>query len=273
VTADFRIHSICVVKNEQDVIEHCLKEARAWSDFIYVLDNGSTDGTWEKVQAMADERLVAWKSSDEPFRGSLRSDVFNAFRGRSRPGDWWCRLDADEFYIDDPRRFLARVTFPYHVVWGVGVDYFVTDRDLEDLDFSDPVAELLPRLHYYWANSSEARFFRDRSRLEWPADGSWPRHMGLSWPERILFRHYKYRSPAQIQIRLDTRRQEVARGYPGWKYAIHDDWREKIRAAASLNDDRSSDEFVLDTASLPDHLEPPHRRAAKWLLHTLRIWP
>lgn len=32
----FRIHSICVDKNEADIIEQCLKEASKWSDYIYV---------------------------------------------------------------------------------------------------------------------------------------------------------------------------------------------------------------------------------------------
>ncbi len=44
-----QIHSICLVKNEADIIEQTLKAGIDWSDFIYVFDNGSSDGTWEKV--------------------------------------------------------------------------------------------------------------------------------------------------------------------------------------------------------------------------------
>lgn len=31
---DFKIHSICVVKNEADIIEECLKAASQWSDYV-----------------------------------------------------------------------------------------------------------------------------------------------------------------------------------------------------------------------------------------------
>ena len=44
-----KIHSICMVKNEADIIEQTIKAAAKWSDFIYIFDNGSTDGSWEKV--------------------------------------------------------------------------------------------------------------------------------------------------------------------------------------------------------------------------------
>jgi hypothetical protein len=32
-------------------------------------------------------------------------------------GDWWCILDADEFYIDDPREFLEAVPKRFSSVW------------------------------------------------------------------------------------------------------------------------------------------------------------
>ena len=48
-----KIHGLCVVKNEADIIEQTLRSAATWCDWIYVLDNGSSDGTWEKVQRLA----------------------------------------------------------------------------------------------------------------------------------------------------------------------------------------------------------------------------
>lgn len=50
-----KIHSICLVKNESDIIAQTLKAAVNWSDFIYVYDNGSTDGTWEKVISLSEK--------------------------------------------------------------------------------------------------------------------------------------------------------------------------------------------------------------------------
>lgn len=52
-----KIHCVCVVKDEVDVIEQTLKAASQWSDFIYVLDNGSCDHTWEKVLNISQNAL------------------------------------------------------------------------------------------------------------------------------------------------------------------------------------------------------------------------
>ena len=47
MSSDFKIHAICVVKNEVDIIEACLRSAEQWADRIIVYDNKSDDGTWE----------------------------------------------------------------------------------------------------------------------------------------------------------------------------------------------------------------------------------
>jgi glycosyltransferase involved in cell wall biosynthesis len=55
---DFKIHCIALCKNEADVIGVCLQEAVKWADYIYVYDNGSSDGTWEIVKKLDSSRLI-----------------------------------------------------------------------------------------------------------------------------------------------------------------------------------------------------------------------
>ena len=43
-----RIHSICVVKNESDIIVQSLTAAAEWSDFIYVSTMGAQTGHGRK---------------------------------------------------------------------------------------------------------------------------------------------------------------------------------------------------------------------------------
>jgi hypothetical protein len=38
-----KIHAICVVKNEADIIEHTLRKAATWADRVLVFDAVSTD--------------------------------------------------------------------------------------------------------------------------------------------------------------------------------------------------------------------------------------
>ncbi len=115
-----RIFGVCLVKNEADIIQFFLQQAKRWVHRILVHDNGSDDDTWKIVQSMADDCIVPWKQSAAPFREGLRAEAFQAFRYESKVGDWWYRLDADEFPLYDPRVVLADLPEKYSVVWVPG---------------------------------------------------------------------------------------------------------------------------------------------------------
>jgi glycosyltransferase involved in cell wall biosynthesis len=269
---EFKIHSICVVKNEVDIIEYCLEQASIWSDYIYVYDNGSTDGTWEKVLSLKNDKIIPWKQSDKCFQESLRGEVFNEFRHMAQPGDWWCRLDSDEFYVQSPCDFLAGVHRLNHVVWGVAIEYYLTEEEIKKLDFEQPMSDLLPQIRLYRAENSEPRFFKHRDGLVWSDNGAWPDHVGLVNPERIFYKHYKYRSPHQTQRRLDTRRLSRSRGFPGWDNAVEMSWQEKIQANQDLHYDHQDGDFLIYWSRLPRHREKLPHRVLKLVMHGLKIW-
>jgi hypothetical protein len=208
------IHAISLIKNEIDIVETTLSAAARWCDHIYVFDNGSTDGTWEKVQEMAKHfpAIVPWKQDPKPFRDSLRAEAFRRFRDRARRGDWWCILDADEIYIDNPAEFLALVPDTYRSVWPQLYCYAFTDRDAEEYDRDPEAYEKVPaphRLRYYVLNEySEPRFFRHA----WEAMSKPASHRHPVFPHRVRLRHYGYRSPRQIARRLETRLEPMLRG-------------------------------------------------------------
>ena len=72
-----KIFGNCLVKNEADMIVETLRHAAHWCDRIFVFDNGSTDGTWEKVLELTkhEPRVVPFKSAAVPYRDSLRIDL------------------------------------------------------------------------------------------------------------------------------------------------------------------------------------------------------
>ena len=270
---DFKIHCIVLTKNEADVVELCLREASAWADRIYVYDGESTDGTWEIVRRLQSKCVVPWKQDGKVFREGLRAEVFAAFRDEAKPGDWWLQLNADEFYPDDPRAFFAGLRPRHQFVWGLNVEYVLTDEDVNSLDFDLPFETIRPQLRHYRISWSEPRAFRYRSRLKWSEDAAWPRHVGLVAPERIIYKHYPYRSPSQIQMRLNVRRDNRARGFEGWAHASQEDWREKIVRAEECELDRRQAKFSFDPAAVPNHLESPALRLAKSLMHKSGLWP
>jgi hypothetical protein len=151
LSKSIRIHAICLTKNEADVIEHCLRDATHWADRIYVYDGASTDGTWDRVQAMKSERIIPWRSDDAVFREGLRAEVFADKRGDSREGDWWCQLNADEFYVEKPREFLAAVPANDHVVWSVNLQYYITHEDVAEGAFTGDFEKDRARLKHYAA--------------------------------------------------------------------------------------------------------------------------
>ncbi len=273
-----KIHCICMVKNEADVVAQALRAAAEWADAIYVYDNGSCDGSWQQVLALAKEvpALVPYKQEERVFRDSLRSEVFHEFRHRSRPGDWWCRLDADEFYLDNPRALLAEVPQPFDLVWSASFQYFFTDADAAQYR-SDPARydDAVPveqKCRYYLNNWSEPRFFRDRRALRWK-DTQWPEPLRRPFSRRIRLKHFQYRSPQQIQRRLDTRRALVEqnpgifsheRGTDWTTHALRptlggartpepiaEHWEQRVVPARALHYDAHDGQLVLDEAAMP----------------------
>jgi glycosyltransferase involved in cell wall biosynthesis len=205
-----KIHCVCIVRDEADILPFTLNAALTWADAIYVCDNGSTDGTWGIIQDYARRypQVVCAGRVYGTFHDSLRGPLANRFLGRARRGDWWCRLDADEIYAEDPRQFLARVPRRYKVVYAICVNYLFTDVDLA-LYEKDPnayIEEWTPqRLRFYTTNYSDVRFVRHIPGLEWTSD--WPDGVWEMRPyqQRILMRHYDYRSPPQIERRIHIR--------------------------------------------------------------------
>jgi Glycosyl transferase family 2 len=280
-----RIHGLCLVKNEADVLQETLVSALYWCDQIYVFDNGSNDGTWELVKDLAQQhpQIVAYKQDDVLYTNGLRADIFNAFRLNAEPKDWWCALDADEFYIDDPRIFLAKVPNIFQTVWSASLDFCFTDRDLYMYE-QDPrkflKTPVQQRFRYYINNWGELRFFRHSGDIVWTRnEGGFPPVMfpAPAYPVRIWLKHYRYRSPEQIERRLRTRRPAIEAGTGFWHERKQDwmttvatktdapldfentrpefagsRWEERIVPAASLEYDALDRRYVVNESLMPE---------------------
>ncbi|MEZ4502012.1 MAG: glycosyltransferase family 2 protein [Dehalococcoidia bacterium] len=283
-----------VVKDEADIVGQTLDAALTWCDNVYVFDNGSTDGTWELVREMAGRHpaIVPFASEAVPFHQGLRGTLYRHFRRRARPGDWWCKLDADEFYIDDPQTFLARILPRNNEVWSSSFQYYFTDVDARRWE-ADPSCFAGPgpieeRIRHYKNNWSELRFFRESPGLEWREDEHGmpigPAPLGLFGvsPRRIRLKHYQYRSPEQIQRRLDSRLQAPGVAFrhekranwlmstfgapagfeePAASVAVEEaapSWRDRVVPAELLNRDDGTGSYLSDPTALPQ-LPVAHR--------------
>ena len=214
-----RIHAICLVKNEGDVIAQTLQFASRFCHRIYVFDTGSSDDSWEQVEKSASEVVIPFRHEVVPFYDGLRAQVFNAIRDRVAEGDWIYILDADEFLAADPHQAIQiaeregaqqinTVQYNFHFT---DVDWQRYQKGLDDRNV--PIAQ---RRHYYRFTNIEQRLFRVDADLTWseqinaenPHGCMIPR--GLKKLKKCSYRlpncHYQYRDPEQLQLRLKTRR-------------------------------------------------------------------
>lgn len=306
-----RIHGLMLVKDELDIIDETVDAALAWCDRMYVFDNGSSDGTWERIKwwGKSHPEVVPYKQEAVPFSQALRGEIFRHFRDEVEPGDWWCVLDADEIYIDDPKAFLAAIPARFGEVWSSSFQYYFTDEDLERHEADHDVfhaQRVQDRLRCYLNNWSESRFMRHHAGLVWPEDrdghpvGQRPVGLTRRWPKRIRLKHYQYRSPEQIQRRLDSRmnsgsyQHEHQSDWLSHVFGATPDqtrllaqspsWRDRVVPAALLHHDARDGVFVADEAALPAipadtfHLrELKHRvMSARWRIKARkrqgRLW-
>lgn len=230
VKTKFKIYSLLVVKNEADILRASLLDALRWSDKVIVLDNGSTDGTWELVQTMATEypAIVAFGQYTGTFTIGLRARLFWAFRKEMHLGDWWCvRLDADEFYPGDVRAFLSRVPWYYRTVKKESIDYLLSKEDLTRL--SGNFEQDRPLFHLsVRARRRERRFMRHSLFYLWPERWRYPHPWGLVSPEPIPVEHYQYRSVEQMKRRWSTRKQAKQDGCGTFKHENPNGWEDYL---------------------------------------------
>jgi hypothetical protein len=167
------------------------------------------------VQALARElpAVIPYMQDPRPFVDSIRGDILTHYAHRAKHGDWWGILDADEFYIDDPREFLESVPKRFNAVWMQLFVYLFTEKDAaayrQDPTRYDDGIPIEQRMRYYVNGEyTGLRFFRHARNLARMPDES----LRPVYPRRIRLKHFPYRSPEQIRLRLETRREPMERG-------------------------------------------------------------
>lgn len=228
-----KVYSLLVVKDEVDIVGISLSDACRWSDKVVVIDNGSTDGTWELIQKMAtqDSRIVPFLRYEGPFHIGLRAKAFHAFRHEMGLGDWWCvRLDADELYPGDVRAFLRRIPWWRRTVKKISIDYIITHEDLEEGLIGSDFGANRQQIHYCLPTQrAERRFMRHSPFLVWLSRWRYPHPWGMVAKEKIPVDHYQYRSPEQMQRRYANRKKAKADGCGSFSHETGSGWRDYLR--------------------------------------------
>ncbi|MFZ0946257.1 MAG: glycosyltransferase family 2 protein [Syntrophobacteraceae bacterium] len=117
-----RIISLSVVKNEQDIIEPCIRHNIAFLDFMIILDNGSNDATRNIISELMRElgNVVLADHSDFGHWHSERITRLLHFCQTAFFADYVVLLDADEF-IDAPDRITFESILGTIMPGGIGL--------------------------------------------------------------------------------------------------------------------------------------------------------
>ena len=234
-----KIYSLMLVKDEEDIIASTLRAAAQWSDKLFVMDNGSSDGTWDIVNSLAAEfpNIIPFAQDAQPFRIGLRAIMFDQFKSEMTENDWWCiRLDADEFFHDDPLNFLKNIPLKYKQVYKASIDFALTTEDITDHNFTGTFENDRDNIRYYQPYTwSEVRFMRHSRKLNWEIDEFKPKPCGLIYPVQIKVLHYQFRSPQQMLKRYVVRQKAKADGCGSFKHERGESWKDYLKQRAELS--------------------------------------
>jgi hypothetical protein len=283
-----RFHALLPVRDEGDIIGQCLDHLLAWADAIYVFDTGSVDDTWEIVQAaaMKDPRVVLLGREPVYFSETrLRGWMFHQARESMREGDWFLRVDADEFHHVTPREFVRSYLKPHETIaYHQYYDFALRQSEVDDWEagregLADRKRPIEQRRQWYTVSVySEPRLCRYRESMKWPPSVSFPFNAGFVARARLPIRHYPYRDRAQLERRCRLRAIMMAdpENRANWSRPELHHWTEGEWRRFIVPDETQELRCWIPGSPLPEphqtnHVALPHRRLAQWLAHAFLL--
>jgi glycosyltransferase involved in cell wall biosynthesis len=235
-----RIYGLMIVKNEADIVGQSLAHALGHCEKIVVLDNMSSDGTWQIVEDLARRhagRIVAHCRIGERFHDGLRAIGYNAFHHELGPRDWWLRLDADEFLNESPWPVLAQAEREgADFVRANQMEFALTDADVAAIARGEDSRErpIEERRRHYRVAWREFRLFRNDPAIAWdPArNKQFPQNLSKARvASRAIFnRHYALRDIEQVKTRIAARKGSLS-----FTHVTEADWQAYVRPARTLH--------------------------------------
>jgi hypothetical protein len=270
------------VRDEEDIIEQCLLHALTWANAVFVYDTGSVDTTYSKVLNLArsDSRIVPLGTDPVYYNENrVRGHLFHAARQRLRNGDWFLRIDADEFHHIPPPIFVRDYLSPGDgVVYHQYYDFQLTSDEAYALaspaavraERAKPIE--LRRRHYTVSVYSEPRMCRYRSSMRWPASVSFPYNAGYVSKMRLPIRHYPHRDPLQLKRRYILRSIMMADDHnrSHWTEPEKHHWSDRNWMSFVVEPSSSNLHHWQDGEDLPLVLQHNHLpNLTKWLAKRL----
>ena len=272
---------ILPVRDEVDIIEQSLNHHLTWADRIFIIDTGSLDNTYEKIQeiALRDKRIRLLGNSPVVYSNNIvRGYLFEEARKEMSHGDWLIRTDADEFYHLPPPQFVKeRMAKNETLAFRYYYDFVLTQQEVRNWENGSETIQdrLRPiedrRRWYYTYPYTEPRLCRYRENMKWPINASFPKYAGYAAQERIPIRHYSQRDPLQLHQRC------ILRGAMNiYRDEKNDSWENKNWKNIIRPENDPALRYWEPGTSLPEfsntsNLQPPHIRILQRAAHSMML--
>lgn len=142
-----------LVKNEIDLIKTHINYHLPQIDLLVVMDNCSTDGTYEYIKGLKDDRIVLLTQAAQNYAQKLW--VSRMIQTAIRLGaDWVINADADEFFVGNIRGLIEKAQEQgYNQIYPKGTVFYTTEPHNPE---SNPIKEMVYRDH------STVKYYSDK---------------------------------------------------------------------------------------------------------------
>ncbi len=229
-----KIVGMLPVFNDEDIIQEVIEHLLSQGINLVVLDNGSTDKTYEICKKFVGKgvlQLNQYKSDHYDWSTILRMLYDMALR---ESPDWVLRSDSDEFLESGMKNITLKQAIEkveskgYNLIQFDTFDFFMTDDD------NNNAKSVRKRLRYYsWTADFDYRAWKvvPGIRVE-DAGGHYPifpqEVKYRIYPKKFVERHYKFRSQSQWEKNLKDRLpriKDTAESKIGW----HDHYKKIMK--------------------------------------------
>jgi glycosyltransferase involved in cell wall biosynthesis len=201
-----KLFGVCFVKNEEDIIADSVTHAADFCDRVFVVDNASTDRTWDIVRELKLNNLVPVCSKDFVFRDYLRLRFMETRKEELGLDNWWYIFDADEFLLEEPFEAIAQAEGEGADCIAIGmVNFYLTKDEVRNLQESEREETWRDRKYYLLYESGKIEFIKNTRYLDYGAYDIIPLGLTKECSRRLPIKHYPYRSLTQLEKRVSTR--------------------------------------------------------------------
>ena len=209
-----KIVGMLSVFNDEDIVEEVIKYYLSQGIELVILDNFSTDNTFQICKKFSKKEKVKLSRIKMKFETILYKRVFYDIALVQSP-DWIIRIASDEFLESGENNLTLKDAIlkidekGYNLIQFDRFDFFMTDKDDESVK---SIKEKLP--YYSFQNDFVYRAWKyiPGIRLNFPGEHLpiFPEFKGYNiYLKKFVMRHYPFRSKEQSEKRMKDRIKTV----------------------------------------------------------------